>query len=69
MTPYGDPDHQLTPTGKGMDLSFLEKPHEHDPRRVYSTTETQRCAADEVARAPRGESPRSAVNPEVLLRR
>ena len=23
-----------------MDLSFLGKPHEHDPRRVYSTTAT-----------------------------
>ena len=28
----------VTPTGKGLDLSFIEKPHEHDPRRVYSTT-------------------------------
>ena len=32
--------HQLTPTGKGLDLSFLQKPHEHDPRRVFSTTAT-----------------------------
>ena len=32
--------HQLTPTGKNLDLSFLQKPHEHDPRRVYSTTST-----------------------------
>ena len=30
--------HTLTATGKGLDLSFLGKPHEHDPRRVYSTT-------------------------------
>jgi Xaa-Pro aminopeptidase len=30
--------HKLTETGKGLDLSFLGKPHEHDPRRVYSTT-------------------------------
>ena len=29
-----------TPTGKGMDLSFLGRPHEHDPRRTYSTTAT-----------------------------
>ena len=26
--------HELTETGKGLDLSFLQKPHEHDPRRV-----------------------------------
>ena len=31
-------NHTLTETGKGIDLSFLGKPHEHDPRRVYSTT-------------------------------
>ena len=30
----------LTEYGKGMDLSFLGKPHEFDPRRVYSTTAT-----------------------------
>ena len=30
----------LTEYGKGMDLSFLGKPHEYDPRRVYSTTAT-----------------------------
>jgi Xaa-Pro aminopeptidase len=29
-----------TPFGRGMDLSFLEKPHEFDPRRAYSTTGT-----------------------------
>ena len=33
-------EHDLTQTGKGMDLSFLGKPHEHDPRRVFSTTAT-----------------------------
>ena len=32
--------HELTPTGKNLDLSFLQKPHEHDPRRVYSTSST-----------------------------
>lgn len=31
---------ELTPTGKHLDLSFLGRPHEHDPRRVYSTTGT-----------------------------
>ena len=30
-----------TPTiAKGMDLTFLGKPHEYDPRRTYSTTAT-----------------------------
>ncbi|WP_338182348.1 Xaa-Pro peptidase family protein [Candidatus Dormiibacter inghamiae] len=33
-------DYSTTPTGKGMDLSFLDKPHEWDPRRTYSTTGT-----------------------------
>ena len=32
--------HALTPTGKNLDLSFIGKPHEHDPRRIYSTTAT-----------------------------
>ncbi|MEI7626550.1 MAG: hypothetical protein WCK06_10445, partial [Actinomycetota bacterium] len=53
------PDHTLTPAGKGMDLSFLGKPHEHDPRRVYSTTSTDwqarvdfdRMRKDRLARA------------------
>ena len=52
-------DHQLTPTGKNLDLSFLQKPHEHDPRRVYSTTATDwqarvdfdRLRKDRLARA------------------
>jgi len=34
------PRHELTETGKGADLSFIGKPHEHDPRRVFSTTAT-----------------------------
>lgn len=33
-------NHETTPFGRGMDLSFLEKPHEFDPRRAYSTTGT-----------------------------
>jgi Xaa-Pro aminopeptidase len=33
-------DNDLTPTGKQLDLSFLQKPHEYDPRRVLSTTST-----------------------------
>ena len=32
--------NETTPTGKGMDLSFLGRPHEYDPRRTYSTTAT-----------------------------
>ena len=52
-------EHQLTPTGKGLDLSFLQKPHEHDPRRVFSTTATDwqsrvdfdRLRKDRLARA------------------
>lgn len=50
---------ELTPTGKNLDLSFIEKPHEHDPRRVYSTTGTDwqarvdfdRMRRDRLARA------------------
>jgi Xaa-Pro aminopeptidase len=49
----------LTPTGKNLDLSFIGKPHEHDPRRVYSTTSTDwqarvdfdRLRRDRLARA------------------
>ena len=33
-------NYETTPTGKGLDLSFIEKPHEWDPRRVYSSTGT-----------------------------
>ncbi|MEA2304317.1 MAG: hypothetical protein QOH43_1597 [Solirubrobacteraceae bacterium] len=51
--------HKLTETGKGLDLSFLGKPHEHDPRRIYSTTGTDwqarvdfdRMRKDRLARA------------------
>ena len=49
----------LTPFGKGMDLDFLGKPHEYEPRRVYSTTATDwqgrvdfdRMRRDRLARA------------------
>src|SRR5579859_733728 len=52
-------EHELTKPGKGMDLSFLGKPHEHDPRRAYSTTGTDwqarvdfdRLRRDRLARA------------------
>lgn len=52
-------EHQITPTGRGMDLSFLQRPHEHDPRRTYSTTATDwqarvdfdRLRRDRLARA------------------
>ena len=51
--------YQLTPPGKDLDLSFLGKPHEHDPRRVLSTTSTDwqarvdfdRLRRDRLARA------------------
>ncbi|HEX4034327.1 MAG TPA: Xaa-Pro peptidase family protein [Solirubrobacteraceae bacterium] len=39
-TPVGANGHSLTPVGKNLDLSFIGKPHEHEPRRVYSTTST-----------------------------
>src|SRR5579875_4154373 len=38
--PMATTSHETTPYGKGMDLSFLQKPHEFDPRRTYSTTGT-----------------------------
>lgn len=52
-------EHRITPTGRGMDLSFLQRPHEHDPRRTYSTTATDwqarvdfdRLRRDRLARA------------------
>jgi Xaa-Pro aminopeptidase len=55
----GTTTHTLTETGKGLDLSFLGKPHEHDPRRTYSTTATDwqarvdfdRMRRDRLARA------------------
>src|SRR5207249_193609 len=40
MAITGRDRHELTETGKGLELSFLQKPHEHDPRRVFSTTAT-----------------------------
>jgi Xaa-Pro aminopeptidase len=51
--------HSTTKPGKGMDLTFLGKPHEHDPRRTYSTTATDwqarvdfdRLRGDRLARA------------------
>jgi Xaa-Pro aminopeptidase len=51
--------NEVTPFGKGMDLSFIGKPHEMDPRRVYSTTATDwqarvdfdRMRRDRLARA------------------
>jgi Xaa-Pro aminopeptidase len=51
--------HGLTEFGKGMDLDFLGKPHEFEPRRVYSTTGTDwqgrvdfdRMRRDRLARA------------------
>jgi Xaa-Pro aminopeptidase len=51
--------HEPTPTGKRLDLSFIERPHEHEPRRVYSTTATDwqarvdfdRLRRDRLARA------------------
>jgi Xaa-Pro aminopeptidase len=52
-------EYATTPTGKNMDLSFLQKPHEWDPRRMYSTTGTDwqarvnfdRMRQDRLARA------------------
>jgi Xaa-Pro aminopeptidase len=40
MATTARPRHDLTQTGKDLDLSFLGKPHEHDPRRVFSTSGT-----------------------------
>src|SRR4051795_7028007 len=33
-------EQQVTQPGKGLDTAFIGKPHEFDPRRVYSTTAT-----------------------------
>ena len=38
VLPPSTDGHGLTPTGKDLDLSFLQKPHEYDPRRAFSTT-------------------------------
>ena len=51
--------HEMTPTGKGLDLSFIQTPHEHSPGRVFSTTATDwqmrvdfdRMRKDRLARA------------------
>ncbi len=51
--------HQVTPSGKGLDESFLEQHHEWEPRRMYSTTATDwqarvdfdRMRKDRLARA------------------
>jgi Xaa-Pro aminopeptidase len=40
VLPHRGDGHGLTATGKDLDLSFLQKPHEHDPRRAFSTTAT-----------------------------
>ena len=39
-TSVGANGHSLTPVGKNLDLSFIGTPHEHAPRRVFSTTST-----------------------------
>ena len=52
-------EQEVTQPGKGLDLSFIGNPHEHDPRRVYSTTATDwqarvdfdRLRPDRLARA------------------
>ena len=61
MTPESTYAAQVatTPTGKDLDLSFLGRPHEHDPGRVLSTTATDwqarvdfdRLRRDRLARA------------------
>jgi Xaa-Pro aminopeptidase len=58
-TADGANGHVLTPVGKNMDLSFIGTAHEHDPRRVFSTTSTdwqarvdfERLRKDRLARA------------------
>jgi Xaa-Pro aminopeptidase len=58
-TPADANGHSLTPVGKNMDLSFIGTPHEHEPRRVFSTTSTDwqarvdfdRLRKDRLARA------------------
>ena len=55
----GTTDGQVTEVGKGLDTSFIGKPHEYDPRRAYSTTSTDwqarvdfdRLRKDRLARA------------------
>jgi Xaa-Pro aminopeptidase len=58
--------HSLTETGKGTDLSFLGKPHEHDPRRVYSTTATDWQARVDFDRLRRDRLARARMKMEEL---
>jgi Xaa-Pro aminopeptidase len=58
--------HKLTETGKGLDLSFLGKPHEHDPRRVYSTTSTDWQARIDFDRLRRDRLTRARMKMEEL---
>ena len=58
--------HSLTETGKGLDLSFLGKPHEHDPRRVYSTTSTDWQARVDFDRMRRDRLARARMKMEEL---
>jgi len=52
-------DYRVTPPGKDLDVSFIGKPHEYEPRRTYSTTATDwqarvdfdRLRRDRLARA------------------
>jgi Xaa-Pro aminopeptidase len=56
----------LTPPGKNLDLSFLGKPHEHDPRRVYSTTGTDWQARVDFDRMRRDRLARARMKMEEL---
>jgi Xaa-Pro aminopeptidase len=58
--------HEMTPTGKGLDLSFLQKPHEHDPRRLYSTTATDWQARVDFDRMRRDRLARARTKMEEL---
>jgi Xaa-Pro aminopeptidase len=62
----GTTTHSLTETGKGLDLSFLGKPHEHDPRRVYSTTGTDWQARVDFDRMRRDRLARARMKMEEL---
>jgi Xaa-Pro aminopeptidase len=56
----------LTPPGKNLDLSFLGKPHEHDPRRTYSTTGTDWQARVDFDRMRRDRLARARMKMEEL---
>jgi Xaa-Pro aminopeptidase len=58
--------HTLTESGKGLDLSFLGKPHEHDPRRVFSTTSTDWQARVDFDRLRRDRLARARLKMEGL---